>query len=1037
MAAKTKAQPSNQPRDRGERGGRRREILGIFLLALGVFSGLSLVSSHLGDSHMMGPGGSAAAAALYAALGLASYLVVAGSLVAAWRAFRAEPLVAGILEGLGALCLLASVTVLLHLPFAPSLGDVRAHAAGGHAHGARALLESGPGGLVGQWLAEVTASFIGTVGAALAATALLFATMILLTDLRLREVGLVIAWAARSVGGALWAGARALGRLVVAMFPRRDASEHGPAGASAELLLEGGEGDAGLDGGGRRSRRRLGPGERDPASLAIPSELEGDPSDAVRVGQSRAADGRPRGDQRRGAGPANDMSAVLAEVAAAERAPEARSRSVAGWLPSPRARAAAAGADEADFDGRLGAAEVDGGFDGDGELGDGADLDGDEADPMAQADAAASIWSGTAPPVARRTPARASARAGGGQDPGDVPADALVIGEEPASVGAEAGALAQAAAAGPIIVEPAWRTRLRERQGQAAQAARADADHAEHQAAADEQRQQAQQARPTFIKLKDGAYKLPSTELLEYLPPQATDTDKQGLYEMAERLEQAMSNYGVRGKVREIHMGPVVTMFEFAPAPGTRTGKIANLEKDLAMALEAQAVRIVAPIPGKAVVGVEVPNQAREMVYLREILEDDCFTKANSKLQVALGKDIKGAPVSVNLAKMPHLLVAGTTGSGKSVAVNSMIVSLLYNASPEEVRFIMVDPKMLELSIYEGIPHLLLPVVTDPKKANLALRWAVDEMERRYEMLAKAGVRDLAGFNAKVEAELGAKQARMTPPPPGDAGGVVGEPLDPDEVSGQAAAAQAERQAAADQAGGDDPASAAAPPPLQKLPYIVIVIDEFADLMMVAPKDVETSVARIAQKARAAGLHLILATQRPSVDVITGLIKANFPSRIALQVASRIDSRTILDQPGADTLLGNGDMLFSDRGLKLRRVHGAFLGDAEVHRIVDHLKTQAKPVYDLDILKPRDEDAEEGGAPPEDFSDALYDQAVAIVCETRQASVSYIQRRLQIGYNRSARLVEQMERDGIVGPANGAKPREVLAPAGEYLQHAG
>jgi S-DNA-T family DNA segregation ATPase FtsK/SpoIIIE len=447
---------------------------------------------------------------------------------------------------------------------------------------------------------------------------------------------------------------------------------------------------------------------------------------------------------------------------------------------------------------------------------------------------------------------------------------------------------------------------------------------------------------------------------------------------------------------------------------------------------------------------------------------------------MALGKDIKGAPVSVNLAKMPHLLVAGTTGSGKSVAVNGMIASLLYNATPEEVRFIMVDPKMLELSIYEGIPHLLLPVVTDPKKANLALRWAVDEMERRYELLAKAGVRDITSYNMKLEAELtkaadkkaaaapqavatGKKKLKVMVTAPdgteqeielapddasttvsesmrglspaqgegeGTGDGVVQDPLDPEEVSGQAAAAQFAREA--QQAGAEAPG---APP--KKLPYIVIVIDEFADLMMVAPKDVETSVARIAQKARAAGLHLILATQRPSVDVITGLIKANFPSRIALQVASRIDSRTILDQPGADTLLGNGDMLFSDRGLKLRRVHGAFLSDDEVHRVVDHLKTQAKPVYDMDILKPREEDAEDGAPPPDDFQDDLYDQAVAIVCETRQASVSYIQRRLQIGYNRSARLVEQMERDGIVGPANGAKPREVLAPPGEYLQQAG
>jgi S-DNA-T family DNA segregation ATPase FtsK/SpoIIIE len=524
----------------------------------------------------------------------------------------------------------------------------------------------------------------------------------------------------------------------------------------------------------------------------------------------------------------------------------------------------------------------------------------------------------------------------------------------------------------------------------------------------------------------------------------------------------------VKGNVSAINMGPVVTMYEFAPAPGTRTGKVAQLENDLAMALEAQAVRIVAPIPGKAVVGVEVPNKTRQTVYLKEILADDAFRGAGSKLQIGLGKDIKGNSVSVNLSKMPHLLVAGTTGSGKSVTVNGMITSLLYNATPEEVRFIMVDPKMLELSIYEGIPHLLLPVVTDPKKANLALRWAVDEMERRYELLSKSGVRDISSYNAKVEIELGKRAERKSGRLAGKApvaaksaeagpgkrlkvviAGPDGTEQEVEVESGtpEAEAAQAGiitdelREQISDQAASRSIADLAQQQadnePLRKLPFIVIVIDEFADLMMVAPKDVETSVARIAQKARAAGLHLILATQRPSVDVITGLIKANFPSRIALQVASKIDSRTILDQPGAETLLGNGDMLFSDRGTKLRRIHGAFLSDDEVHRVVDFLKAQAKPVYDMDILKPRPEEGEEGdGAPVEQFSDPLYDQAVAIVCETRQASVSFIQRRLQIGYNRSARMVEQMERDGIVGPANGIKPREVIAPAGEYLHNA-
>jgi len=584
--------------------------------------------------------------------------------------------------------------------------------------------------------------------------------------------------------------------------------------------------------------------------------------------------------------------------------------------------------------------------------------------------------------------------------------------------------------AGPVIVQPVLR---RERDEEdVAQAATDEGDGL------------------GYVRLSSGAFQLPTPDLLEYVPPEGGAIDEKTLKAMAARLEQAMGNYGVRGNVTAIQMGPVITTFEFAPVPGTRTGKIVQLENDLAMALEAQSVRIVAPIPGKAVVGVELPNKKREMVYLREILEDDSFRKASSKLQICMGKDTKGAPVSVNLAKMPHLLVAGTTGSGKSVAVNGMITSILFSSTPEEVRFIMVDPKQLELSIYEGIPHLLLPVVVDSKKASLALRWAVDEMERRYELLSKSGVRDISSYNAKIEAAQGenAVAAPLAESPSkrgkrlklfiaGEDGvereveveaesgptlaasvGTISEER-AEEISAAAAAAQSAKEK------GDAPA--------RKLPYIVIVIDEFADLMMAAPKDVETAVARLAQKARAAGLHLILATQRPSVDVITGLIKANFPSRIALQVACKIDSRTILDQPGAETLLGNGDMLFSDRGTKLRRIQGAFLSDDEIHRVVEVLKKQGKPVYDMNILTERAEDGEDGVTPREEFSDALYDQAVAIVCDTGQASVSFIQRRLQIGYNRSARMVEQMERDGIVGPANGIKPREVLAPRGEYL----
>jgi len=924
--------------------GRKREILGICLLGLGIFSVLSLISMHGGNGRMMGPGGAAAATGLYSLAGFGAYLVVATMLVLAVRCFRGRLLQRGFAEVTGTLGVLAAMTVLLHLPFADEPVVLR-----------------GPGGLLGQWLGEVMASFIGGVGAALAAATWLCVSLLLLTDTRMSEVVAAVSWASRHAAHGLGLAGAAVGQVVVAMFPEKDEREAARLSARRQDADEDGDADE-PEVDFSRIPRALPP--------APAAALEEDESDAVRFGRTPVLDESqddiddmsdmielpeprpvpsrsPEDEERRA------MAALVAEVAAVECAAEAEKERVGlestVLVPVPEA----------------------------------AEAEEEDAEEKTEQ---------TVAPV-------------------------VLAKEEP----------------GPIIVEPAYKARQRRE---------------EEAAAAQKEKEDAGDDGKGFIQLSGGAFALPSVQMLEYKPPQGEETDKTVLYEMAERLEQAMANYGVRGKVKEIHMGPVVTMFEFAPAPGTRTGKIAQLENDLAMALEAQAVRIVAPIPGKAVVGVEVPNKRRETVYLKEILEDECFSRAASKLQVGLGKDIKGAPVSVNLAKMPHLLVAGTTGSGKSVAVNSMITSVLYNASPEEVRFIMVDPKMLELSIYEGIPHLLLPVVTDPKKANLALRWAVEEMERRYELLAKSGVRDIASYNARIESaasksavaaaleESPSKKRRLKVIIAGEDGvereveveaesesAPVPAAELAEEESNRAAALQAVKEA------GEDP-------PARKLPYIVIVIDEFADLMMVAPKDVETSVARIAQKARAAGLHLILATQRPSVDVITGLIKANFPSRIALQVASKIDSRTILDQPGAETLLGNGDMLFSDRGTKLRRIHGAFLSDEEVHRVVDFLKKQAKPVYDMDILKPRDEEGEDGAPPAEEFHDALYDQAVAIVCETRQASVSFIQRRLQIGYNRSARMVEQMERDGIVGPANGIKPREVLAPAGEYLSNA-
>lgn len=472
-------------------------------------------------------------------------------------------------------------------------------------------------------------------------------------------------------------------------------------------------------------------------------------------------------------------------------------------------------------------------------------------------------------------------------------------------------------------------------------------------------------------------YVFPPLKFLNFDAPEDDGVDTEYLQSQASALVEALRTFKIDGEVTEIHPGPVVTMYEFAPAPGVRISRIANLADDLAMALKAIKVRIVAPIPGKGVVGFEVPNAERQMVFLQEIIGSKTFRDKKLALPMALGKDIHGNASVTDLAKMPHLLVAGTTGSGKSVGVNCMITSLLYNASPDDVRFIMVDPKMLELSIYEGVPHLLLPVVTDPMKASLALKWAVDEMERRYELMKNAGVRNIRGFNRKVLAEAGSAK-----------------------LYGQL---------------GEEP---------KKLPYIVVVIDEFADLMMVAGKEVEYCVARIAQKARAAGIHLILATQRPSTDVITGVIKANFPTRIAFRVSSGIDSRTILSTQGAENLLGKGDMLFLPPGTsRLDRVHGAFVSEEEISQVVDFIKAQREPDYlDESVLTAMDDNAKDDDGGDED---PMYEEAVRVVLRDGRASTSHVQRRLSLGYNRAARIIDQMERDGLVGPSRGSKPREI------------
>ncbi len=627
------------------------------------------------------------------------------------------------------------------------------------------------------------------------------------------------------------------------------------------------------------------------------------------------------------------------------------------------------------------------------------------------------------------------------------------------------------------------------------------------------------------------SFAVPPLDVLEAAKRESKTIDKDAYLLTAERLTAKLKDFGIDGEVVEIRPGPVVTMYEFKPAPGVKISRIASLSDDLAMAMEAMRVRIVAPIPGKGVVGIEVPNKEREMVFLKEIAEQDAFQKSQTRLTMCLGKDIEGMPYILDLAKAPHLLMAGTTGSGKSVAVNAMIMSILLKSTPEEVRFIMVDPKMLELSVYEGIPHLLLPVVTDPRKAAIALQWAVDEMTRRYKLLSEAGVRNITGYNtmvdskrasnktvdakptvikpaAKVEpvipskvveapaapvveaaaaapaeavpeaSEKPKKKRRMlivdvaeTPPTPTatasdelaaaplpapDLGIGVAAPKDllEDPREGLSPEAAAEVQAAATEAeirvetaeseleaaalaaaaarAETEAAEAPAAEELKKLPYIVVIIDELADLMMVASKEVETSIARLAQMARAAGIHLMVATQRPSTDVVTGIIKANFPTRISFMLRSKPDSMTILGTVGAEALLGMGDMLIMPpTSAHLQRVHGCYVSEGEIKKVVDHLKAQGKPVFDESILKPRDE---EGGGEGEedDLSDELYDQAIAIVSEMRQVSISMLQRKMRIGYNRSARMIERMEREGLVGAADGAKPRDVLIrPVGQ------
>jgi S-DNA-T family DNA segregation ATPase FtsK/SpoIIIE len=496
----------------------------------------------------------------------------------------------------------------------------------------------------------------------------------------------------------------------------------------------------------------------------------------------------------------------------------------------------------------------------------------------------------------------------------------------------------------------------------------------------------------------DEPYDPPSVKLLQ---PARSNKGRNGisdevLQENARELEGVLQDFGVKGEITNVRPGPVVTLYELEPAPGTKSSRVIGLADDIARSMSAVAAR-VAVVPGRNAIGIELPNDRREIVMLREMIESPDFQDSDARLALALGKNIGGEPIVVDLARMPHLLIAGTTGSGKSVGINTMILSLLYRLSPDQCKFIMIDPKMLELSVYDGIPHLLAPVVTDPKKAVVALKWTVREMEERYKRMSKLGVRDIKGYNSRIlQAEAKGEVLTRT------------VQTGFDRATGRAIYEQEEMD-------------------YDAMPYIVVIVDEMADLMMVAGKDIEAAVQRLAQMARAAGIHLITATQRPSVDVITGTIKANFPTRISFQVTSKIDSRTILGEQGAEQLLGQGDMLYMAGGGRIMRVHGPFVSDDEVEKVVRHLKKQGVPAYLEAVTEEEDDEGESGGG--EDYGDSgndLYDQAVAIVLRDRKASTSYVQRRLGIGYNRAASLIERMENEGLIGPANHAGKREIL-----------
>ncbi|MBL8678301.1 MAG: DNA translocase FtsK 4TM domain-containing protein [Myxococcales bacterium] len=1019
--------------------GKRHEVVGLVTLAFAALSGLALASYDArGGRDWVGPAGAAVAEGLVAVLGTASVLVPIALLVQSVQFFRRTVQPVRPLRVLGTAAIVVTIATALHLALGerPLLGHLAA------------------GGLLGVSTGETLRAILGTAGAHLVVLTALLVALVVRTRLSVVAFAKGAGRAGAKTGHLAKEGvvtvARAWHKARVeddasddlANSPRivsaEDRVEHALSGVLdthdeglASLDAAADEGDAPVE--HSPARAPIAPADASPSALfaeaheiepsprvraAVPAVLALDdafasPSPEVAAPVELSVKKRPTRKRPTADAPAADPSHATAASPAApaieNNTPPLASLPPIVIAPSMQAATpppAIAATDPARLAERESALLM--------------DLPASESPAK---DGEPDVSSGEAPSPKRRSARRATRAVVVEGDPlppaAVAPIDASPatppplprVAPSPTPRSPVAAKPTQAQATPPATQPP---KSVPPPAVKAEEPARAPLDplpivsHEEEIAAALETPPEPTTPQPRTAMLAPADYTFPATGLLTAAPRDGITVDEGALRAQAERLVKTLKDYQIEGEIAEIHPGPVVTTFEFVPTAGTKLARIAARSDDIAMSLAVNKVRIVAPIPGKGRVGFEIPNASRKTVFFRELVETEAFNKLGGALPVALGKDVVGAPFFSDLASMPHLIVAGATGQGKSVGLNVMLCSMLYKRTPEDVRMLMIDPKMVELAVYDGIPHMLLPVVTDMKKAALALRWVVDEMERRYTLFAQTGSRNIVSYNERVAKSL-----------------ETGVPL-----KGLAGPVRTKKTGTTtDVSKSPDAAPDSAPADPKRLPYIVVVVDEFADLMMVAGKEVEAAVARLAQKARAAGIHVILATQRPSVDVITGMIKANFPSRVGFKVTSKVDSRTILDQQGAENLLGKGDMLILPPGSSdLRRVHCAFVSEDEVQAITDHWRNQGTPTYDDEILRPREEEEENAGDEPEIKVPAeKYEKAVALVLSSRRCSVSWIQRQLAIGYNVAARIVERMERDGIVSAPRGpGKDREVL-----------